>query len=236
MRSDGRPPNKIRPVRIIPRFIKYHPGSVLIELGDTVVLCVATVEKALPGWLVGKGEGWITAEYSLLPGSTVERTPRETSGLSGRTQEIRRFIGRSLRAAFDMDKFGGHTITVDCDVLQADGGTRTAAVTGGFVAVVLALRELSQKGLIPPRGAVKTQVAAISVGIVNGQPLLDLTYEEDSAAEVDMNVVMTSKGELVEIQGTAESKPFSRETLNTLLDMAWAGIQELFQVQREALK
>ncbi len=236
MRSDGRPPDKIRPVRIIPRFIKYHPGSVLIELGDTVVLCVATVEKALPGWLVGKGEGWITAEYSLLPGSTAERTPRETGGLSGRTQEIRRFIGRSLRAAFDLDKFGGHTITVDCDVLQADGGTRTAAVTGAYVAVVLALRELSRKGLIPPRGAVKTQVAAVSVGIVNGQPLLDLTYEEDSMAEVDMNVVMTSKGELVEIQGTAESKPFSREDLQTMLDMAWAGIQELFQAQREALK
>ncbi|MCS7287188.1 MAG: ribonuclease PH [Anaerolineae bacterium] len=236
MRPDGRSPDKIRPVRIVPRFIKYHPGSVLIELGDTVVLCVATVEKALPGWLVGKGEGWITAEYSLLPGSTAERTPRETSGLSGRTQEIRRFIGRSLRAAFDLDKFGGHTITVDCDVLQADGGTRTAAVTGGFVAVVLALRELGQKGLIPPRGVVKTQVAAISVGVVNGQPVVDLTYEEDSVAEVDMNVVMTSRGELVEIQGTAEGKPFSRETLQMMLDMAWAGLQELFQAQREALK
>ncbi len=236
MRPDGRPPNKIRPVRIIPRFIKYHPGSVLIEMGDTVVLCVATFEKTLPSWLVGKGEGWLTAEYSLLPGSTAERTPRETGGVGGRTQEIRRFIGRSLRAAFDLDKFGGHTITVDCDVLQADGGTRTAAVTGGFVAVVLALRELSRKGLIPPRGAVKTQVAAISVGIVNGEPLLDLTYEEDSTAEVDMNVVMTSKGELVEIQGTAEGKPFSRETLQKMLDMAWEGLQELFQAQREALK
>jgi ribonuclease PH len=223
-------------VRIIPRFIKYHPGSVLIQMGDTVVLCVATFEKTLPSWLVGKGEGWLTAEYSLLPGSTLERTPRETGGLGGRTQEIRRFIGRSLRAAFDLDKFGGYTITVDCDVLQADGGTRTASVTGGFVAVVLALRELSQKGLIPPRGVVKTQVAAISVGIVNGEPLLDLTYEEDSMAEVDMNVVMTSKGEIVEIQGTAEGKPFSRETLQKMLDIAWEGLQELFQAQREALK
>jgi ribonuclease PH len=224
MRPDGRAPNKIRPVRIIPRFIKYHPGSVLIQMGDTVVLCVATFEKTLPSWLVGKGEGWLTAEYSLLPGSTLERTPRETGGLGGRTQEIRRFIGRSLRAA------------VDCDVLQADGGTRTASVTGGFVAVVLALRELSQKGLIPPRGVVKTQVAAISVGIVNGEPMLDLTYEEDSMAEVDMNVVMTSKGEIVEIQGTAEGKPFSRENLQKMLDMAWEGLQELFQAQREALK
>jgi ribonuclease PH len=223
-------------VRIIPRFIKYHPGSVLIQMGDTVVLCVATFEKTLPSWLVGKGEGWLTAEYSLLPGSTLERTPRETGGLGGRTQEIRRFIGRSLRAAFDLDKFGGYTITVDCDVLQADGGTRTASVTGGFVAVVLALRELSQKGLIPPRGVVKTQVAAISVGIVNGEPLLDLTYEEDSMAEVDMNVVMTSKGEIVEIQGTAEGKPFSRENLQKMLDIAWEGLQELFQAQREALK
>lgn len=236
MRPDGRAPNKIRPVRIIPRFIKYHPGSVLIQMGDTVVLCVATFEKTLPSWLVGKGEGWLTAEYSLLPGSTLERTPRETGGLGGRTQEIRRFIGRSLRAAFDLDKFGGYTITVDCDVLQADGGTRTASVTGGFVAVVLALRELSQKGLIPPRGVVKTQVAAISVGIVNGEPLLDLTYEEDSMAEVDMNVVMTSKGEIVEIQGTAEGKPFSRENLQKMLDIAWEGLQELFQAQREALK
>jgi len=205
-------------------------------MGDTKVLCVATVQEGLPNWLVGQGEGWLTAEYALLPGSTHERTPRETGWQSGRAREIRRFIGRSLRAAFDLDKFGQHTIIVDCDVIQADGGTRTAAITGGYVAVVLALRELSQKGLIPPRGVVKNQIAAVSVGIIQEEPILDLCYAEDSMAEVDLNVVMTSKGDLVEIQGTAEAKTFSREMLNRMLDLAWEGLKEIFQAQREALR
>lgn len=236
MRPDGRAPDQIRPVRIIPHYIKHHPGSVLMEMGDTKVLCVATVQATLPHWLVGQGEGWLTAEYALLPGSTHQRTPRETGGAGGRTQEIRRFIGRSLRAAFDLDKFGQHTIIVDCDVIQADGGTRTAAVTGGYVATVLALRELSRKGLIPPRGVVKSQIAAVSVGIIQGEPVLDLCYAEDSMAEVDVNVVMTSRGEIVEIQGTAEARTFSRQMLNRMLDLAWEGLQELFQAQKEALK
>jgi len=236
MRPDGRAPNQIRPVRIIPHYIKHHPGSVLIEMGDTRVLCVATVQAGVPNWLMGQGEGWLTAEYALLPASTHQRTPRETAWQSGRSREIRRFIGRSLRAAFDLDKFGQHTIIVDCDVIQADGGTRTAAVTGGYVAAVLALRELSREGLIPPRGVVKKQVAAISVGIIQGEPVLDLCYQEDSMAEVDMNVVMTAGGELVEVQGTAEGKPFSREMLNRMLDLAWEGVQELFRAQKEALR
>jgi len=205
-------------------------------MGDTRVLCVATVQAGVPNWLMGQGEGWLTAEYALLPASTHQRTPRETAWQSGRSREIRRFIGRSLRAAFDLDKFGQHTIIVDCDVIQADGGTRTAAVTGGYVAAVLALRELSREGLIPPRGVVKKQVAAISVGIIQGEPVLDLCYQEDSMAEVDMNVVMTAGGELVEVQGTAEGKPFSREMLNRMLDLAWEGVQELFRAQKEALR
>jgi len=221
-------------VRIIPHFIKYHPGSVIIEMGDTRVLCTATVQEGIPNWLVGQGEGWLTAEYFLLPASTAERTPRDVGGHGGRTQEIRRFIGRSLRAAFDLDKFAGHTIIVDCDVIQADGGTRTAAVTGGYVAVALALHHLARKGLIP-RGAIKTQVAAVSVGLIQGEPVLDLCYEEDSMAEVDMNVVMTADGRLVEIQGTAEGQPFSREMLDSLLELAWKGITELLEVQKQVL-
>jgi ribonuclease PH len=234
MRVDGRRNDELRPVIITPDYVQYPEGSVLIEMGATRVICNVTVEERVPGWLFGQGQGWVTAEYALLPRSTHERTPRETMGLRGRTQEIRRFIGRSLRAAVNLDKLGQRTLTVDCDVIQADGGTRTASVTGGYVALAIALDKLIRGGLLPP-DVLRTAVAAVSVGIVNGQPVLDLCYEEDSMAEVDFNVVMTARGEYVEVQGTAEGQPFARGVIHELLDLAEKGTRELFKLQSEVL-
>ncbi len=233
-RPDGRCPDELRPVNFILDFVEYAEGSVLIELGRTRVLCNVSVEEKVPTWRVGGGVGWLTAEYALLPRSTHTRTRREINGLSGRTQEIRRLIGRSLRAAVDLDLLGERTLFVDCDVLQADGGTRTAAVTGGYVAVALALRRLAEQGLIPPE-ALKPPVAAISVGVVKGEVWLDLCYAEDHDAEVDFNVVMTDDGRLIEVQGTAEGVPFQRDTLDRMLDLAAQGVTCLIQHQREAL-
>ncbi|MBL7063811.1 MAG: ribonuclease PH [Anaerolineae bacterium] len=233
-RPGGRRPGELRPVSFSLNYVEYAEGSVLIEVGRTRVLCNVSVEDGVPRWMENQGAGWLTAEYALLPRSTHSRTPREVRSLGGRTQEIRRLIGRSLRAAVDLDLLGGRTLIVDCDVLQADGGTRTTAITGGYVAVALALRRLAEQGLVPP-GALKPPVAAVSVGVVNGQVRLDLCYTEDHDAEVDLNVVMTVDGRLVEVQGTAEGAPFSRETLNRLLDLAAEGIARLIERQHEAL-
>jgi ribonuclease PH len=215
---------------MVPGYVIYPEGSVMIEVGQTRVLCNASVGDRLPPWLAGTGRGWITAEYALLPRSTHTRTPRETRGLSGRTQEIRRLIGRSLRVAVDLERLGERQITVDCDVIQADGGTRTAAITGGYVALELALRGLIQARVIPP-DALQTPVAAVSVGVVDGIPMLDLCYDEDRRADSDFNVVMTGKGEFVEVQGTAEGQPFSRQAMDELLDLAVRGIDQLLSVQ-----
>jgi ribonuclease PH len=234
VRPDGRRPDELRPVKFALGYVDYPEGSALIELGHTRVLCNASVDEMVPAWMAGKGAGWLTAEYALLPRSTHTRTPRETQGLRGRTQEIRRLIGRSLRAAVDLDLLGERTLVVDCDVLQADGGTRTAAVTGGYVAVALALRRLVGQGLVP-REALKPPVAAISVGVIADQVRLDLCYTEDRDAEVDLNVVMTADGELIEVQGTAEGSPFPRDILDRMLDFAAQGIACLVRSQREAL-
>ena len=238
MRVDGRANDDLRPVTITPDYIAYPEGSVLIEMGSTKVLCNVTVEDTLPSWLRNQGwdneQGWLTAEYALLPRSTHTRTPRETRGLRGRTQEIRRFIGRSLRAAVDLQKLGPRTIIVDCDVLQADGGTRTAAVTGGYVAVALALQRLAERGVVPA-DVLRVLVAAVSVGVVDGEPMLDLCYAEDAIADVDVNVVMTADGEYVEVQGTAEGRPFDRAALEKLLNLAEKGIGELLAIQKRAL-
>jgi len=237
MRTDGRRFDELRPVTIVPGYVIYPEGSVLYAAGRTKVLCNVTIEEGVPRWMQAQNisGGWITAEYAMLPRSTHQRTPRETNGPGGRSHEIRRLIGRSLRAAIDLNKLGERTCIVDCDVIQADGGTRTAAITGGYVALAIALNKLIQAGLIPP-DTIKTAVAAVSVGIVRGTPMLDLCYEEDSAAEVDMNVVMTARGEYVEVQSTAEGTPFSRSTLNELLDLAYQGIIELLDIQRQVLK
>lgn len=236
MRPDGRQPDELRRVCFDLDYVSYPEGSVLVSLGNTRVLCNASVEEGVPRWMMqqGKEGGWITAEYAMLPRATHERTPRETHGPSGRSQEIRRLIGRSLRAAVDLELVGARTITVDCDVLQADGGTRTAAITGGYVAVALALGKLIHKGEIP-RQALRGAVAAVSVGIVSGRAVLDLAYEEDSSAEVDFNVVANARGEYIEVQGTAEGAAFSRTALGELLDLADAGIQRLLKAQEEAL-
>lgn len=233
-RPDGRRPDELRPIKFTPDYVDYPEGSVLIELGSTRVLCNASVEETVPAWMAGKGTGWLTAEYALLPRSTHTRTPRETQGLRGRTQEIRRLIGRSLRAGVDLSLLGERTLVIDCDVLQADGGTRTAAVTGGYVAVALALRRLAERGAVPEE-VLASPVAAVSVGVVAGQVCLDLCYAEDRDAEVDLNVVMTAEGRLIEVQGTAEGTPFSRETLDHMLNLANHGIVSLVQRQREAL-
>ena len=236
VRFDGRGADQMRPVRIVPDFLRYPEGSALIELGDTWVLCAVSVDEGVPHFLRGKGQGWITAEYSMLPRSTATRTPREsvTGRIGGRTQEIQRLIGRSLRAVVDLAVLGERTLTIDCDVLQADGGTRTASITGAYVALVLALQKLKERGVIDAM-PLKAAIAATSVGIVDGEMLLDLKYEEDSHAEVDFNVVMTDRGEFVETQGTAERRPFTRETVDKLLALADKGIQELFVLQRQAL-
>ena len=234
-RPDGRLSDQLRPVSFTPGYTDYAEGSVLVTMGapghtgGTRVLCNASVEDKVPPWLVGKGQGWLTAEYSLLPRSTHTRTPRETTP-SGRTQEIRRLIGRSLRVCVDLTQLGERTLTLDCDVLQADGSTRTAAVTGGYVAAALALRKLIAAGTIPADTLV-TSVAAVSVGIVKGEPRLDLCYAEDSQADVDCNVVMTAQGRFVEIQGTAEREPFDRASFDALLALAERGIRELLAAQ-----
>jgi len=232
-RNDGRVFDQLRPVSIVPDYIEFPEGSVLISIGKTRVLCNVTVENTVPGWMDQEGStrGWITAEYALLPRSTSTRVQRETRGLSGRTQEIKRIIGRSLRAAFDLDLLGSRTMIVDCDVLQADGGTRTAAITGGYAALSIAIQELVRLGEIPA-DVFLPPVAAISVGLVGGQAVLDLDYSEDSRADADLNVVMNLAGEYIEIQGTGEGATFSRAMLNDLLDLSAKGIQELFMAQK----
>ena len=234
-RFDGRTKDQMRPVRITPNYLAYAEGSAMIEIGDTHVLCAATVEDKVPPFLMGRGQGWVTAEYALLPRSTQTRTQREsTSGrLQGRTQEIQRLIGRSLRAVVDLTALGERTLTVDCDVIQADGGTRCAAVTGAYVAVQLAVQHLLQIGSIP-RTPLRSAVAAVSVGIVNGEEMLDLSYMEDSKAWVDFNVIMLPGNRYAEVQGTAEREPFSFEAMTRLLGLAQAGIEDLFAAQKAA--
>ncbi|MEN6347956.1 MAG: ribonuclease PH [Syntrophomonas sp.] len=228
--------DEMRPVKIIPDFVKHPDGSVLVETGDTRVLCSAMIEEKVPPFLKGSGSGWVTAEYSLLPSSTETRTQREASRgkISGRTSEIQRLIGRSLRAVVDMKALGERTIWIDCDVIQADGGTRTASISGSFVALYLAFKKLKAEGVIETI-PVKDYLAAVSVGIVDGIPVLDLEYTEDSRAEVDMNVVMTGNGEYVEIQGTGEESVFSKKELGDLLSLAEKGIQELITIQKSIL-
>jgi ribonuclease PH len=235
MRRDGRAWDEMRPVRFSPGFVEYAEGSVLTGFGGTRVLCNATVEPSVPAWRQGSGAGWVTAEYALLPRSTQRRTRRETMGLRGRTQEIQRLIGRSLRMGVDLELLGERTIIVDCDVLQADGGTRTASITGGYVALALAIRELIAQKVVPAQVLV-TPVAAISLGLVEGELLLDLDYEEDSAAMADFNLVMTGDGRLVEVQGTAEAAPFDRAALDAVLDLAAHGIEQLLAQQQQVLE
>ncbi len=231
-RVDGREPNELRPIKVIIDYQRYAEGSVLIEAGETRVLCAASIEETVPAFLEGRGQGWLTAEYSMLPRATKTRTRRESSvgRPSGRTQEIQRLIGRSLRAALDLKLLGERTLTVDCDVLQADGGTRTLSITGAYIAAHRACTALFKQGLLKGH-PMQTAVAAISVGVVDGVPLLDLNYVEDSRAQVDFNVVMTGKGEFVEVQGTAEGRPFSREALDELLALAGQGIRQLLDIQ-----
>ena len=232
-RLDGRAPDQLRPTTITRNFLLHPEGSVLVEFGATKVICTATVEDKVPSFLKGQSLGWVTAEYGMLPRSTNTRMNRENRGPSGRSQEIQRLVGRALRAVTDRGKLGEHTVWLDCDVIQADGGTRTAAITGGYVALADAL------GRIPgvnPTAVLRDCVAAISVGVVGGQPLLDLNYAEDSTAEVDMNVVMTGTGEFVEVQGTAEQVPFGRRRLDDLLGLAERGIRQLVALQRQALE
>lgn len=237
LRLDGRTPLDIRATQITTGFTKYAEGSALIEIGATRVICTATVEERVPNFLKGKGNGWVTAEYSMLPRATESRTSREVSrgGASGRTHEIQRLIGRSLRAVIDMAALGERTVTIDCDVIQADGGTRTAAITGGFVALALALNKCVTNQKIA-KLPLRDYVAAVSVGIVKGQVLLDLAYTEDSVAEVDMNVVRTGDGRFVELQGTAETNPFSRAQMDELLAAAEIGIENLLAFQRTAIE
>jgi ribonuclease PH len=235
MRNDGRRTDQLRPVKLEIGYTRWAEGSVLVTQGDTAVLCNATVEEQLPPWMMRAREerGWVTGEYAMLPRSTQTRTQRETT-LQARTQEIRRLIGRSLRTAVNLELLGRRQIIVDCDVLQADGGTRTASVTGGYVALALATRKLIEAGTIPPE-ALRAPVAAVSVGVVGGEPLLDLCYEEDVRAEMDMNIVMNREGRFVEVQGTAEREPFDRAMLDRLLDLAAGGIGELLRLQGLAL-
>jgi len=236
MRSDARADDAIRPIQLTPGFLMHAEGSVLIDVGRTRVICAASVEDRVPSFLRGTGKGWVTAEYGMLPRATSTRMQREASAgkIGGRTQEIQRLIGRSLRSVIGMSELGERTIWVDCDVIQADGGTRTAAITGGFIAMVLALEHLRGRGGIP-RVPVSEYVAATSVGIVSGTPLLDLAYDEDSRAEVDMNVVKTSDGRFIELQGTAETKPFDGAALQALLALAEKGIKDLIDKQREVV-
>jgi len=232
-RTDGRTATQIRPVKLTRNYLQYPEGSVLIEMGNTKVICTACVSENVPPHKKNSGSGWVTAEYSMLPGATHERTNREQR-TKGRTHEIQRLIGRSLRSVVELNKLGERTITIDADVIQADGGTRTAAITGSMIALQDAVKYLQREGKIDSN-PIRESIAAVSVGIVKGTPLIDLAYDEDSAADVDMNVVMTESGKLVEVQGTAESEPFSKELLDKMLDMAHKGIQVLIKKQKETL-
>jgi len=236
-RHDGRSAEQLRPLLFTRRYTHASPGSVLVQAGRTTVLCTASIDQAVPPWMKGQGRGWVTAEYSMLPRATITRTPRESERgkIGGRTHEIQRLIGRSLRAAVDMQALGERTVILDCDVIQADGGTRTAAITGAAVAMAIALEALVKAGTLK-QSPIKQLVAATSVGIVGGQPLLDLCYEEDSQAEVDMNVVMRADGGLVETQATAEKGSYSRAQFNELLDLAEAGLKQIFAAQRAVLE
>jgi ribonuclease PH len=237
MRSEGRTANQLRSVRITPGFIGTAEGSVLIEIGRTRVICTASVDETIPAFLKGQGKGWITSEYSMIPRATATRTARESTvgKKSGRTQEIQRLIGRALRASVDLQQLGERQIWIDCDVIEADGGTRTASITGAFVAMSLAIGKLVTSNVIRAN-PVQSNVAAVSVGIVNGIPMLDLDYSEDSTADVDFNVVMTDRDEFVEIQGTAERFPFSTSALTELLALGRRGISELIEIQRKTLR
>jgi ribonuclease PH len=231
-RIDGRLPNQLRPVKIVPDYLKFAEGSVLIRVGDTRVVCAASIEDRVPGWMRGKGAGWVTGEYSMLPRAGTERSQREASlgRIGGRTHEIQRLIGRSLRACIDLAHLGERTITLDCDVIQADGGTRTASITGAYVALARALNRYGMSHLL------SGQVAAVSVGISGGQLLLDLNYAEDSSAEVDFNIVMTADDRLIEVQGTGEQHSFSREQMDQMLELGAGGIRQLFEIQQAAIE
>jgi ribonuclease PH len=237
MRSDGRRANEMRSIKIVRNFLKTPEGSVLIEMGDTRVICNASIEEKVPPFLKDQSKGWITGEYSMLPRATQIRTMRESTWgrVGGRTHEIQRLIGRSMRSVVDLEALGERTIWLDCDVIQADGGTRTASITGAFVALKDAVSYAIERKLIK-RQPVKDYVAAVSVGIIGGEPRLDLSYIEDSAAEVDMNVVMTGSGKLIEVQGTAETEPFGRTHLNELLDLAESGIKKITAIQKDVLQ
>jgi len=235
MRIDGRKADELRKIKITRNYIKSAEGSVMIQMGDTWVICTATVENSVPPFLRGKGTGWVTAEYAMLPRSSGQRIQRERSKVGGRTHEIQRLIGRALRSVVDMEALGERSVLIDCDVVQADGGTRTASITGAYIALVDALRQVKKQGLIE-HVPVLDYLAAVSVGIVDGKPLLDLCYTEDSGAEVDMNLVMTGKGKIVEVQGTAEGDPFSKAELTKLLELGEKGIKALVKKQKEVLK
>ena len=236
MRPSGRAPDELRTVQFIPNYTKYAAGSVLAEFGGTRVLCTASVENRVPPWMRGNGRGWVTGEYGMLPGSTHTRSAREAARgkQSGRTQEIQRLIGRSLRAATDLEALGERTVTLDCDVLQADGGTRTAAISGAYVALVLAVHDLNTRKEIK-KNPVHGHIAAVSVGIYQGTPVLDLDYDEDSAAETDMNVVMNDAGRFIEVQGTAEGHAFSREEFDAMVELAGKGIGEIIEKQNAVI-
>src|SRR2546422_8291427 len=237
MRIDGRLPNQMRPIQITPGFISQAEGSVLIEVGRTRVICTATVEETVPPFLKGTNKGWITSEYSMIPRATNTRTPRESSvgKKSGRTQEIQRLIGRALRASIELEKLGERQLWIDCDVIEADGGTRTASITGAFIALRQAVDALVRAGKLR-ESPIRCHVAAVSVGIIKGLPMLDLNYAEDSSADVDFNIVMTDRDEFVEIQGTAEKFPFSTTALQELLDLGRRGIRELIAIQKKILQ
>lgn len=236
-RPDGRAANQLRPISIVRSWQAYAEGSALISFGETKVLCAASVTEGVPRWRKGSGLGWVTAEYSMLPRATLTRNDRESvrGKVGGRTHEISRLIGRSLRACIDLAALGENSIAIDCDVLQADGGTRTAAITGAYVALADAISWLDKRGALAKKAPLTTSLAAVSVGIIDGEPRLDLMYEEDVRAETDMNVVVTGTGEFVEVQGTAEGAPFRRAELDALLDLAVAGCAELAEIQRAAL-
>ena len=236
-RPDGRAADQLRPITITRNWQKFAEGSVLIEFGETKVLCAASVQQGVPRWRKGSGLGWVTAEYAMLPRATLTRNDRESvkGRIGGRTHEISRLIGRSLRAAIDLSALGENSISIDCDVLQADGGTRTAAITGAYVALADAVAWLGERGALAQPQPLTNSIAAVSVGVIDGEPRLDLMYEEDVRAETDMNVVVTGGGDFVEVQGTAEGVPFRRDELDALLDLAVAGCAELSKLQHEAL-
>jgi ribonuclease PH len=234
MRIDNRTNDELRSVKITRNYLMHPAGSVLIEMGNTKVICTATVEEKVPHFLKGAGSGWVTAEYGMLPGSTGQRKTRNTKGIDGRSQEIQRLIGRSLRSVIDLKALGERTIWIDCDVIQADGGTRTASITGAFVALSDAVLKIMEQGLIST-SPITTNVAAVSVGVVGGEVMLDLCYEEDSSAHVDMNLVMTAEGEYIELQGTGEERPFDKKQLQALLESGEKGIKALIKAQNTAM-